>query len=157
LLLVQAVRAATDSIRHLQDLLLMAEVLLELLVVQVVEPVGVVNTNGVQSHQEFLVKVTQVAQDTITQIGVIPMEAVAVLVVQAVGEHQVREEVLEVVVPDYNTQSQALQHTTLVVAEAAKVVVLGTAVAVTAAVDPLAQEVLTQAVVAVTVTAVQVL
>jgi hypothetical protein len=85
------------------------------------------------------------------------MVVAVVLVVQAVGEHQVREEVLEVVVPDYNTQFQAHQHTTLAEAEAAKVVVLGTAVAVTAAVDPLAQEVLTQAVVAVTVTAVQVL
>jgi hypothetical protein len=122
-----------------------------------VEQVGVANTNGVQSHQEFLVKVTQVAQDIITPIGVIPMEAVAVLVVQAVGEHQVQEEVLEVVVPDYNTQFQAHQHTMLAVEEAAKVVVLGTAVAVTAAVDPVVQEVLTQVVEEVTVTVVQVL
>jgi hypothetical protein len=126
-------------------------------VVLVVEPVGVDNINGVQSHQEFLVKVTQAVQVTITPIGVIHMVVAVALVVQAVGEHQVQEEILEVAVPDYNIQSQVHPHIMPVVVAVAKVVVLGTAVVAKAAVDPVVPEVPTLVEEEVTVVVVQVL
>jgi hypothetical protein len=123
--LVPVELAATDNIQHLTDILQLVVVQPEQLADQVVEQVGVDNTNGVLLHQVHPVREVREAQDTITQTGdihtVVAVEPVllvhGVLVHQEVNPVRVDQVLL--------TQLTEHQHILPVVAVADKVVVLG--------------------------------